>query len=279
VNAVWTIALLFFLLLPVGGAWAAMAVEVLPVYYRDARELAEMLASDVSPGGRVVADPHSNSLVIRDWPANIETIREKVKTFDALPRRVRVVAGFVEREKIVALGNRVKWFFSTADWSQGTLPPEMGVLSGVGATPLGASSALESFNRQTLLLDGGKPGTIEVSHRVADAGWFLQFGIRHGDIPPDAQFRDLGTEFAVKVKVEGNGSMGVSLTPRLTRLDGGSPISLRASHILMMIEPGQVLVVGGNTEGGDSLGKRFLTSFQEGGKELVMVVEAAEDAP
>ncbi|MBI5178230.1 MAG: hypothetical protein HZA04_03120 [Nitrospinae bacterium] len=269
------------LLLAPRAAFAEMAVEVVTVYYRDARELADLLAKDVSEGGRIVADPNSNSLVIRDWGPAIEAIKAKIKKLDVLPRRVRVTAGFVEREKVAAFGNRMKWFFSTPDWSQGSLPPELAGMSGIGATPLGAVKTLETFNRQFILLDGDKEGTIEVAHRIPDAGWFIMYGIEHGVIPPDARFRDIGAEFSIKASVSGNGSVMLTLTPRLTRRDGGSGISLHDTHLLLVIEPGQALVVAGNAENGESFGKMFFTLFQEEGKtkELVMVVEAAVDAP
>ncbi len=260
-----------------GDAHAEMAVEVVQVFYRNAAELVPELSKNLSDDGRLVADPKSNSLIMRDRPQNIAAIKEKLKALDKMPRRVRITVGFVEREAVDRIGSGVRWFLTVGDWSQGNLPADMEVISGFNATPLGmATKRLETFSRQLILLEGDRDGTIYVSHKLADSLWFSSYGVMNGYIDTSAQFRDFGASFSVSSKVEEAGRIEVRLVPKLTRLDGGSDIPLSKAYVFMVVDGGQSILLSGNVEKGDSFGKRFLTSFMGNGgkKELVMVLGA-----
>jgi len=257
-------------------AFAEVQVEVLTVYYRAAADLVPELSKSLSEDGRMVAEPGSNVIVVRDWPQNIGMIKERLKAMDKRPRRVRITVGFVEMEKIAALSGSVKWFLTVGEWSQGSLPADLEIISGFNATPYGAARRMETFNRQLLLLDGDKDGVIYVSNRVPDSAWFLDYGIMEEYIDPSAQFRDFGASFTVGAKVDETGRVEMRLTPKLTRLDGGSDIPIARAYAFVLLDGGQSVLLAGNVEKEDGFGKRFLASDMTGGgkKEMALVLGA-----
>ncbi len=259
-----------------GSAWAEMQVDVLTVFYVDAEPLVEPLSKFLSEQGRIVADPKSNSLIVRDSPANLEAVRRELKRLDVRPRRVRITAALMPRNR----GQEsVRWFFSTGDWGQGHLKDGLDLFFGVEGTPLSAENGLPTFGRQELLVDAGAEGRIVISDRVTDAAFLFRYGIAEGYIAPQAQYRDIGTAITVTCSITAAGAVEATLTPTVIRLDGGSPILFRKAHILGVLEPGKVLVLGGNQNDAESFGTRFLTVFMPDGttqKVLLLMTAKAE---
>ncbi len=257
-----------------GIARAEMSVEVLPVFYGDADALVEPLSKLLSAQGRIVVDQKSNSLIVRDGPANLSAVRAELKKLDVRPRRVRITAALLPRTRGE---DSVRWFFSTADWGQGHLKEGLDLFFGVESTPLGAGKGLPTFGRQDLLIDAGAPGKIVISDRVTDAAFLFRYGLAEGYIAPQAQYRDIGTAITVNCTVTDNGGVAVTLTPTVVRLDGGSDIPFSRAHTLAVLEPGKALVLGGNQNGPESFGARFLTVFMpDGTTQKVLLVMTAK---
>ena len=251
-------ALFFVTLFGAGSARAEIAVEVLPVFYGNADALVDRLSKLLSEQGKIVVDQKTNSLIVRDWKANLYAVREELKKLDVRPRRVRITAALVARARG---SDSVRWFFSSADWGQGHLKDGLDIFFGLESTPLGAEKGLPTFSRQEALLDVGAPGKIVVSERVADAAFLFQYGIAEGYISPQAQYRDLGTAITATCAITDTGGVAVTLTPTVVRLDGGSDIPFPKAHTLAVLEPGKALVLGGNHKDAESFGSRFLTVF------------------
>ncbi len=259
-----------------GSARAETPVEVLTVFYVNAEPLVEPLSKLLSAQGRIVADPKSNSLIVRDSPANLEAVRRELKKLDVRPRRVRITAALMPRNRGE---DSVRWFFSTGDWGQGHLKDGLDLFFGVEGTPLTAGNGLPTFGRQELLIDAGAEGKIVVSDRVTDAAFLFRYGIAEGYIAPQAQYRDIGTAITVTCTVTASGGVEVTLTPTVLRLDGGSPILFQKAHTLAVLEPGKALVLGGNQNDPESFGARFLTVFMPDGtsqKALLLMTAKAE---
>lgn len=273
----WIITALFMITaFGAGTARAEMAVEVLTVFYKDVDTLLEPLSKLLSDQGRMVADQKTNSLILRDWPVNVEAIRAELKKLDVHPRRVRITAALLPLARGKEL---VHWFFSTADWGQGHLKDGLDLFFGVESSPLNAGKGLPMFGRQDLLIDVGVPGRIVVSDRVTDAAFLFRYGIAEGYIAPQAQYRDIGTAITVTCAVTDTGGVAVTLTPTLLRLDGGSPILFEKSHTLAVLEHGKALVLGGSQNEAESFGARFLTVFMPDGtsqKSLLIMTAKAE---
>lgn len=257
-----------------GIARAEMPVEVLPVFYGDADALVEPLSKLLSGQGRIVVDQKSNSLIVRDGPANLSAVRAELKKLDVRPRRVRITAALLPRTRGE---DSVRWFFSTADWGQGHLKEGLDLFFGVESTPLGAGKGLPTFGRQDLLIDAGAPGKIVISDRVTDAAFLFRYGLAEGYIAPQAQYRDIGTAITVNCTMTDNGGVAVTLTPTVVRLDGGSDIPFSRAHTLAVLEPGKALVLGGNQNDPESFGARFLTVFMpDGTTQKVLLVMTAK---
>ncbi len=262
----------FFAVAPL-AARAEVTVAVMPVYYKNAAELAAPLERLLSGEGKIVVDPQGNALIVRDWRANIYAIREELKKLDVRPRRVRITAALAPRER--AEGS-IRWFFSSPLWAQGELKEGRDLFFGIESTPLSADKALPAFSRQLLLLDADKSGKIVISERVGDAAYLFRYGIAEGYIAPQAQFRDIATAFTVSCEPEGEGRVAVTLTPTLVRLDGGSDVLFPKAHLLTVLEPGKPLVVGESQSDPEGFGGRFLTLFTPTGESrpLFLVLSA-----
>ncbi|MBI5637590.1 MAG: hypothetical protein HZA03_06445 [Nitrospinae bacterium] len=269
-------ALLLITAFGAGAARAEISVEVLPVFYGNATALVEPLSKLLSEQGKIVVDPKSNSLIVRDWLANIRAVREELTKLDVRPRRVRLIAALTLRARGE---DSVRWFFSTPDWGQGRLKDGLDLFFGVESTPLGAGKGLSTFGRQELLIDAGAPGKIVISERVTDAAFLFRYGIAEGYIAPQAQFRDIGTVITVTCAITDTGGVAATLTPTLTRLDGGSAIPFPKAHTLAVLEPGKAVVLGGSNNDPESFGARFLTVFMPDGtsqKVLLIMTARAE---
>lgn len=241
------------------GAFAAVAgaseVEVFTVFYQNAPAMAEKLAPLLSPEGRIAAEPKSNTIVVRDGPANIEAIRRELQRLDARQPRVRVSAGFVVKETAEGM---VHWFMRTKDWSQGNVKGGESLFLGMESTPLGAGKGLSAFNRQVLLLDAGQEGRVIVSERMMEAGPLLWYGIKAGYISQQARFNELGSALGITCAVVPGGGVEVYVTPRLVRLDGGSDIVFSRERVLLAPEPGKQVALGEGKEGEGGVGELFL---------------------
>lgn len=269
-------ALLLITAFGADAARAEISVEVLPVFFGEAAALAEPLSKLLSERGKIVVDNKNNSLIVRDWRANLSAVREELKKRDVRPRRVRITAALVPR----ARGNdSIRWFFSGADWGQGHLKEGLDIFFGFETAPPGAEKGPPTFSRQEMLLDAGAPGQIVISDRVPAASFFFQYGIAEGNAVPQSGFPDVGSVFTVTCAMTDGGGVSVTLTPTLVRLDGGGDIPLPAANTLAALEPGKALALGGNQNDPESFGARFLTVLMPDGtsqKALLIIMAKAE---
>lgn len=257
-----------------GSARAEISVEIFSVFYANADDLAAPLSKLLSEQGKIVVDQRTNSLIVRDWKANLYAVREELKKLDVRPRRVRITAALVARARG---SDSVRWFFSGADWGQGHLKDGLDIFFGMESTPLGIEKGLPAFSRQEMLLDVDAPGKIIISERVADAAFLFQYGIAGGYISPQAQYRDIGTAITVTCAITNAGGVAATLTPTVTRLDGGSDIPFPKAHTLSVLEPGRALVLGGSQNDPGSFGARFLTVFMpDGTSQKVLLIMTAK---
>jgi type II secretory pathway component GspD/PulD (secretin) len=79
----------------VSASFAEMVV--IPMQYRSAVEALPMVKEFLSSGGRAVADPRTNALLLDDDEASIQKIREFLAGFDRLGKQATVRVRFEER--------------------------------------------------------------------------------------------------------------------------------------------------------------------------------------
>jgi type II secretory pathway component GspD/PulD (secretin) len=65
-------------------------LKILKIKYRTADELFPVVEHLQSEDGNVSVDPHTNSLIISDYPENIEQITRVVNELDVLPKQVEI---------------------------------------------------------------------------------------------------------------------------------------------------------------------------------------------
>ncbi len=128
-------------------------VFLIPVNYADAGDLSEQVGGLLSPRGSVSVDSRTNTLVIRDIAANLNTIRQLVESLDAQVPQVLIEARIVETNDTFAREFGIQWggdvSFSQSNGNPTGLifPSVLGLAGGAtdGQTPTAGTSSNPNF--------------------------------------------------------------------------------------------------------------------------------------
>lgn len=109
-----------------GGRGADMKTQIIPLNNSNAEDLAEAMEGMTSPGGSIGADGNTNSLIITDSAAAIQSIMTAVEQLDRMPSQVTQVQietkiAEVEQGAMKELG--IRWFAQGTDVTGGYYPP------------------------------------------------------------------------------------------------------------------------------------------------------------
>ncbi|MHB2018290.1 MAG: secretin N-terminal domain-containing protein [Candidatus Xenobia bacterium] len=179
---------LIILLLLCGVALAdEMTLRIIQVMHQPPEALVDSVRPFLSPGGVVVPNPGNGTLLVRDYPKNLDQIEQVVHQLDVVAPEVRV------QVQMDALDN-------AAQRGVGLFPgPPNTVVIGAADTRTRAS------NRSTLslLLISGSSGTIRLIDHSPQFAWFAGYAANLGYVPAGIVFTDVGTGVQVTPRVVG----------------------------------------------------------------------------
>jgi len=124
-----------------GGRAPDMKTQIIPLDNSNAEELAEAMEGMSSPGGNIGADRNTNSLIVTDSPAAIQSIMTAVEQLDRMPNQVtqvQIEAKIAEVEQGAMKELGIRWFAQGTDVTGGYYPPR--------SRDIGSNSALNGLD-------------------------------------------------------------------------------------------------------------------------------------
>ncbi len=165
---------------------APLQSEIIRLRYANAEEMANLLKGDsnslLSSRGSVAAERRTNSLWLRDIPANLRTIRPFIQRLDVPSRQVLIEAKIVSVDKGYARDLGIRWGISGRGGKtlSGTFSGANQALtspfSGVGPiAPDGRPSGTDrlNFNMPAAPISGANPGSIALALTGIGNNYFL----------------------------------------------------------------------------------------------------------
>jgi type II secretory pathway component GspD/PulD (secretin) len=180
----------------------AQQLEVITLKYRNADQVIPMLKPLLAPGGTISG--MQNRVIIRTTPQNLAELRQVLDTIDAAPRRLMISV----RQEAASAGRRDEAELSGSigtDSARVTVPGSGSQEGGnvtirrgddrARARALDSRSAASDRSVQTLQVMEGGEAWIQVGQSVPVEG---------DSFTQSLQYRDAGTGFRVKPRVNGN---------------------------------------------------------------------------
>ena len=103
-----------------------MQMAIIPLNNANAESMYNVLNNMSSTGGTVSFDPHTNSVLLTDTPASIQSMTEIVKQLDQMQSQltqVRIEAKFAEVQMSAIKEMGIRWFAQGDTLSGGFIPP------------------------------------------------------------------------------------------------------------------------------------------------------------
>lgn len=184
-------------------------------------EAFQIAGTAVSKDGRIGYLPSRHMLVIHDYPANIQAIKDALKLADTDPVNIRIEVEFLKRgigERVEA-GVGVKEVTVRRDGSRPSVTAQIKGQAGAG------KYEKQEMTRQSVLAGNGREATIWVGKTVYDSVWVRRHGLARGWWDREVIAQDLGASLCVRPRLLPDGHIQVSVFPRITAR-GNHPLSI-----------------------------------------------------
>ena len=237
-------------------------VKFFRTQYIDVLEAEALIKANglLSPFGKTAANERTNTIMVKDFQANIADIERMLKVSDVKPRQVRIVVRYADTSDLEALGLTVVWNFIDRHWTVGNLIKR-------GTTDTGGTSQVEArakltreritrHGTQNLLIQSGSEGQISTGLTVPHSEWFYDYSKQGGYYRGATAFRDVSTGFIVKPRVT-DAAINVTITPELSffsgandsRLSRGEEETIRYRRLstTVSLEHGVPTIIGGSS--------------------------------
>lgn len=232
---------------------ANTVVKVLTIKNRFAEELEGGAQLLLSPEGRIVTDKNTNSLIINDYPKNINAVVDYLNEHDKLPQQVVIKVNYVDDTDLKEAGFSIKWNYQDSHWSVGNIA---GGGSGLNMNAiLRARKGKRSIKgEQNLLLMTGYRGMISSGRSIAYRDWFYHYSMTHGYLTSEIRFKDVITGFEVSPRVIGN-NIYVVILPKISYMsdDGSGEIIFREASTTVVCKDGESVLIGSSSTGDENL--------------------------
>lgn len=253
-----------------------ISTDVLSLKYLTAAQASNLAKKILSAKGDIKVNETANDLIVSDYPANIQKIRDFLEKVDVAPKQVLIEAKIVDisSSDLQALGvtynidyqpnkglfSRSTKFSEILD-STVTMNEESSSLSG-GQIAINALT-LKNFNLtatiDALVRDGkasllASPSIAVISGQEARIVIGERFPFKErtqttSGTTETTKFVDIGTTLKVNPQINDDGYITLTLHPEvsslLASLDAGPRITTREADTTVRIKEGETLVIGG----------------------------------
>ncbi len=257
------------------SAAADTVIKVFKIHYRFAEDFERTVEMFLSPEGSVVADKISNSLIVKDYPENINAVAEFLKTQDTVQTQVRVTMQFTDETALRENGFIVHWSAGGSHWTVGTAA---GPGLNIHALLKDKHQKLRKSGELSLLVMSGRSGRLETGMTIAYTDWFYHYARRHGHLSVETKFRDVITGFFVSPRVIGT-SIHVTIMPRISypAENGRNEILFREAATELTLKDGETVLLAGSTKSSETLVQNILSGRNaQDHKENTVILLTAE---
>ena len=230
-----------------------MLFKVFQINYRKAEEMEKAVEMLLSPEGRISVDKRTNSLIVKDYPANIRAVADFLKEQDKRPQQVRIKIRYVDEAALKRAGMDVKWHYRGGHWAIGNI---MSNKKGMNIdTLLGAEKERQGTSgEQTLLVMSGSDGKIAVGRSIPYTDWFYWYTKNRGYMIKETKFKDVSTGFVVKLMIAGE-NINIEISPRISYSgdSGMNEIIYREASTTIICKNGETVLIGSSDTSSENI--------------------------
>lgn len=245
--AALSILIFFTLFIPAfaqAGGGGASTHRIFRLSNASPESLVDAIKLYLSPDGAYAVDARTNSLVVRDYPENLEKIAQVIKDLDVPSPQVRIYVQFLGR----SAGSSTSLYGGAVKGKNGWL---------LVADPRIESSAGSTSGTMNLAVMSGTSGFIKMGESVPTSyvGWFYDYALQRGYVAQSVIFREVTTGFYVTPQVRGD-SVLLEIAPGVQYFDGRKRdrIIFKEAQTQVRLKDGQTMALGvsDSSSGGSS---------------------------
>jgi len=234
------------------GAQLALAqtVEVYTPRGRSANELLPLAEAAIADGGRVVADPGSNRLILAGEPEAVARTRALLESLDVPRRSVVLRYASTTTSSLDAQGIDVRWSVRKGGVRVGNVTRRRG-RSQVDIQLDAREERRRSRVAGQLRIAEGEAGRISTGVAVPVTTRTLERGPFGTVVRESTQTVSAETGFEARPRILGDGRIEIALRPFSGELTPEGNVTFREADTVVLVEPGETVAIGGLTRTAD----------------------------
>ena len=221
-----------------------MLLKVFQINYRKAEEMEKAVEMLLSPEGRISVDKRTNSLIVKDYPANIKAVADFLKEQDKKIQQVKIKIRYVDEKTLKRVGMDIKWQYRDSHWAIGNIISNkkgmnIDAVLGVG------KERQKVTGEQTLLVMSGSDGKIAVGRSIPYTDWFYWYTKNRGYMIKETKFKDVSTGFVVRPRVAGS-NINIDISPQISYFSDGrmNEVIYREASTTVNCKNGETVLIG-----------------------------------
>ena len=231
--------LLFFVLLPGAVCFSQgdeLDLEVFRIQYSNAAELYEAVKDLKSERGKITSDANSNTIIVIDYPSNIERVAEVLKNIDIRPVQVKIEVIVAEMTAELLDRAGIRSF-------EAVIPAEgygaiIELVRGSRGSDIRTDMTIRTMNNSPAVIQAVQDeiyGGITVTHTHDGE-------VNEYNYPLLAE---TGSFLEVLPRVNGDGTITVTVRPRTGRLDSDGELKRNTALTRVSVNNGDTIALGG----------------------------------
>lgn len=230
-----------------------LLLKVFQINYRKAEEMEKAVEMLLSPEGRISVDKRTNSLIVKDYPANIRAVADFLKEQDKKIQQVKIKIRYVDENTLKRVGMDIKWQYRDSHWAIGNIISNKKGMN-IDAV-LGAEKERQKVTgEQTLLVMSGSDGKIAVGRSIPYTDWFYWYTKNRGYMIKETKFKDVSTGFVVRPRVAGS-NINIDISPQISYFSDGrmNEVIYREASTTVNCENGETVLIGSSDTSSENI--------------------------
>ena len=253
-------------------------MAIIPMQYRTAVEVLPMVNGMLSPKGRAVADPRTNTLLIEDDAETVKKIKDAVSGLDQLGKQSRIRVKFIEEGTSESSRVEGEARASKPGWAITTDPRKR--TDGVDVRLQDRSRGREGISEYFVNVVSGSPAYIMVGKDILYSQRWIDLTRRHARVVETVGIQRIETGFEV-LPVMLKDHADIEVTPRISHEAhsgaGGGVIRFSELATRVYAPLNQWVSIGGADQSSSEVMREILgrgRSSQVSSLSILLMVEA-----
>jgi type II secretory pathway component GspD/PulD (secretin) len=239
-----------------------LLLKVFQINYRKAEEMEKAVELLLSSEGRISVDKRTNSLIVKDYPANIRAVADFLKEQDRKIQQVRIKIRYVDEAALKRIGASIGWQYQGGQWAIGNI---MSNKKGMNIDALlGAEKERQKVTgEQTLLVMSGSEGRIAVGKSISYTDWFYWYTKNRGYMIKETKFKDVSTGFVVRPMVAGS-NINIVIFPQISYFSDGrmNEIIYREASTTINCKNGETVLISSSDTSSENIVSNIFGGLQ-----------------